>query len=219
MIPAKAAALEVRSMAAVVAAFVLVEAYLHQLRGYSVALGFIPAALTLAVAALAYMNYRRLGGFRWSIVGSVLAFVGISLIVEAATIEPLPRLTLSAGFPQPRHGLVAITHLVSDFSVLGLGVFLFFLSYRLRAAGISSSGSAVAAVASLTACCGTTASLLTTLMAVVLGSAAIHVTFPWVLGAVLLTISLLALAFALTSGFRLGTLAHLFSRQRRSLPQ
>lgn len=218
IIPAKAAALEVRSMAAVVAAFVLVEAYLHQLRGYSLALGFMPAALTLAVAALAYMNYRRLGGFRWTIVGSVLAFVGISLIIEAAAIEPLPRLTLSPGFPQPRHGLVAITHLVSDFSVLGLGVFLLFLSFHLRASGIRSSGSAVAAVASLTACCGTTASLLTTLLSVVLGSAAIHVSFPWVLGAVLLTISLLALAFALTSGFRLVTLTRLFLPRRQGLP-
>ncbi len=219
MIPAKAAALEVRSMAAVVAAFVVVEAYLHQLRGYSLALGFAPAALTLAVAALAYMNYRRLGGLRWAIVGSALAFVGISLIVEAAAIEPLPRLVLSPGFPEPRRGLVASTHLVSDSSVLGLGVFLLFFWYRLRASGIRGSGSAVAAVASLTACCGTTATLLTTLLSVVLGSAAIHVSFPWVLGAVLLTTSLLALAFALTGGLRIATLRRLLSPRGQGLPQ
>lgn len=205
-------------MAAVVAAFVLVEAYLHQLRRYSLALGFVPAALTLGVAGLAYMNYRRLNGLRWAIVGSVLAFVGISLIVEAAGIEPWPRLVLSRSFPEPRHGLVAITHLVSDFSVLGLGVFLLFLWYRLRASGIRSSGSAVAAVASLTACCGTTATIVTTLLSVMLGTTAIHVSFPWVVGAVLLTTSLLALAFALTGGFRLPPFKRLISLPRRVLP-
>lgn len=205
-------------MAAVIAAFVMVEAYLHQLRGYSLALGFVPAAFALAVAGLAYANYRRLGGIRWAIVGSTLALVGISLVVEAAAIEPLPWLVLPRGFPQPRHGLVAITHIVSDFSVLGLGVFLLLLWYRLRRVGIRSSGTAIAAVASLTACCGTTSVLLTTVLTAALGSAAVHVTFSWVLAAALLTVSLLMLALWLSGGFRLATLKRVLWPRRQGQP-
>ena len=89
-------------------------------------------------------------------------------------------------------------HLFGDFSVIGIGIYQLVRWFRLRDTGL-----ALVGIAGMTGCCGTTAVLIAPILSAVLGAFGIHSGVSYVMVGTLVTVALVAIAYAWTGGIRL----------------
>ena len=184
---------ETRLWIAVIMTFLLVEVGMHQFGHISFLWGLILAVIIFATTAMTWRNYQQLKTAPWFIVTALLGIIGLTILSEAVDLGLLGDVdltSLSALGEGPRHGLLAITHVLSDFAVIGIGVYQLVRWYRLR-----NSTCALSGVVSFTACCGTTAVLLGAVLASALGVFGIHSGASFVMVAALLTVALATLAY------------------------
>jgi hypothetical protein len=189
---------ESRAWITVIVAILLAEVGMHELGHISLGWGLVLASIAFAAGAVALRSYLRLRSVAWLIVTPLLVLIGLTLLVEALGLRPLSGVDLEGliilGTEGPDHGLLAITHLMSDLAVIGIGVHQLFRWIRLR-----NTGSALGAAAAFTACCGTTAVLLAPAFAALsslLAAFGIHLGLSNVIVATILTLAVALLGYA-----------------------
>jgi len=162
--------------------------------------GLTLVVIILATTVMALRNYRKLKAISWLIISIILVLISFIILLEALGIKLLGNVDLTSllvlGAAGPQQGLLAVAHLLSDFSVVGLGIFLFYRWYKLR-----TKSCAVGAAAAFTGCCGTTAILL----AGFLGIFGIHSEISFIIVAILVTAALAALAWAWSGRLKKGS--------------
>lgn len=200
------AAEETRVWIAVILSLLLAEVGMHEFDHPNVLWGVVLAAVLLLSAGLASWMYRKRRGLAWIMVIAVLVPVAATVVMEPLGLHLLDAVDLSGvvilGTAGPDHGLLGLGHLISDVSVLAIGVFQLVRWYRMRNAA-----TALGAAAAFTACCGTTAVLLAPLFSALggaLGVLGIHVGESSVVIAAVFTAAVAALGFALARGVSTG---------------
>lgn len=193
---------ESRAWIAVIMAILLAEVSMHELGYISLGWGLLLAVIVLAASIVALRSYQRLRSIAWLVVTPLLVAIGLTLLVEAFGWELLNGVDLEGlailGSAGPDHGLLGVTHLVSDLAVIGIGVYQLFRWIRLR-----NTGSALGAAAAFTACCGTTAVLLAPAFAAlgsILAAFGIHLGISNVVVATILTVAVALLGYAFADG-------------------
>lgn len=193
---------ESRAWIAVIVAILLAEVGMHELGHISLGWGVVLVLIVFAAGLVALHSYQRLRTLAWLVVTPLLAVIGLNLLLEAFDLELLSGIDLEGlailGTAGPDHGLLGITHLVSDLAVIGIGVYQLFRWIRLR-----NTGSALGAAAAFTACCGTTAVLLAPAFAAlgsILGTFGIHLGISNVILATILTVAIALLGYAFAEG-------------------
>lgn len=193
---------ESRAWIAVIMAILLAEVGMHELGYISLGWGLLLAVIVLAASIVALRSYQRLRSIAWLVVTPLLVAIGLTLLVEAFGWELLNGVDLEGlailGSAGPDHGLLGVTHLVSDLAVIGIGVYQLFRWIRLR-----NTGSALGAAAAFTACCGTTAVLLAPAFAAlgsILAAFGIHLGISNVVVATILTVAVALLGYAFADG-------------------
>lgn len=193
---------ESRAGIAVILAILLAEVGMHELGHISLGWGLALAAIVFAAAIIALRSYQRLRSLAWLVVTPLLVAIGLTLLVEAFGLELLSGVDLEGliilGSAGPDHGLLGVTHLVSDLAVIGIGIYQLYRLIRLR-----NTGSALGAAAAFTACCGTTAVLLApafTALGSILAAFGIHLAISNVILATILTVAIALLGYAFARG-------------------
>ncbi len=198
-----AIAYDTRLWIAVIATLLLAEVWMHVL-GHQVSSlwGLIPASILVGVTVMALQHYRRVKHISWIIMAVALGVIGFSVATDALGLALLGDLDLTSllvlGAEGPTRGLIAVGHLFSDFSVIGIGIYQLVRWFRLRDTGL-----ALVGITGMTGCCGTTAVLLAPIFSAVLGAIGIHSGVSYVMVATILTAALVAIAYAWTGGITL----------------
>ena len=213
-----AIAYETRLWIGVIATLLMAEVWMHVFgHRTSSPWGLIPAGVLFGVTVVAFRYYSRVKHISWIIITVALGVIGVSVATEAVGLallgdvdltdftDPDGATTRLLGRVGPSHGLLAVGHVLSDFSVLGIGVYQLVRWFRLRR--FRNTRVALTGIASFGACCGTTAVVLFPIFSGVLGAFGIHAGgFSYLMLGTLLSVGLVAIAFvyAWSGGLRLS---------------